>query len=69
MAKKKPKTISDQLRQFIADSELSRYEIAKRSEVDASQLHRFLNGSGAMKTDSSLDAVCDVLGLVLTEKK
>jgi len=68
MAKRK-KTISDQLRHLIERSDLSRYEIAKQSGVDASQLHRFVTGTGALKTDSSLDAVCDVLGLQLTEKQ
>ena len=64
---KKTKSISDQLRLFVERSDMSRYEISKRSDVDPSQLHRFVNRTGALKTDSSLDAVCEVLGLTLTE--
>lgn len=66
MAKKRRlKTLSDQLRAIIQASELSRYEIAKRSGVDASQLHRFVNGTGRLTTDS-LDKIGQVLGLRFT---
>ena len=60
--KKKPPLLSDQLRTLIEDGELSRYEIAKQSGVDASQLHRFVNRTGRLTTDS-LDAVGEVLKL------
>jgi plasmid maintenance system antidote protein VapI len=59
---RKPATISDQLRYFIEEGELSRYEIAKQSGVDASQLHRFVKGTGRLTTDS-LDRVGKVLNL------
>jgi len=59
---KKPPLLSDQLRTLIEDGELSRYEISKRSKVDASQLHRFVRGTGRLTTDS-LDAVGEVLKL------
>ena len=62
MRKKKRLALSEQLRQIIAKGELSRYEISKRSGVDASQLHRFVNGTGRLTTDS-LDRIGDVLGL------
>ena len=58
----RPATLSDQLRRIIREGELSRYEIAKRSGVDASQLHRFVNGTGRLTTDS-LDKIGKVLGL------
>jgi len=58
----KPATLSDQLRQIIEAGELSRYEIAKRSGVDASQLHRFVQGKGRLTTDS-LDKIGAVLKL------
>ena len=64
---KRLKPLSEQLRKLIKDSELSRYEIAKRSEVDASQLHRFVNGTGRLTTDS-LDRIGEVLGLSFTTK-
>ena len=59
---RKPETLSDQLRQIILSGELSRYEIAKRSGVDASQLHRFVRGTGRLTTNS-LDKIGAVLGL------
>ena len=70
MAKRKRNTkrtsLSDQLRAIIENGELSRYEIAKRSGVDASQLHRFVNGTGRLTTDS-LDKLGQVLGLRLVQ--
>jgi len=66
MGKKKRKrrlrSLSDQLRGIIARCGLSRYEIAKRSGVDASQLHRFVNGTGRL-TNDSLDKIGRVLRL------
>jgi len=59
-------TISDQLREFIANSHLSRYAISKASEVDQSQLHRFVNGTGRLTTDS-LDRIATALGLRLVQ--
>jgi transcriptional regulator with XRE-family HTH domain len=67
MAKRKTKkavTLSEQLRHIIEAGEMSRYEIAKRSGVDASQLHRFVRGTGRLTTDS-LDKIGAVLGLRL----
>jgi transcriptional regulator with XRE-family HTH domain len=63
---KKAVTLSDQLRHIIEAGELSRYEIAKRSGVDASQLHRFVRGTGRLTTDS-LDKIGAVLGLRLIQ--
>ena len=57
---KKPETLSGQLRQIIENGGLSCYAIAKQSGVDASQLHRFLRGTGRLTTDS-----LDRIGLVL----
>ena len=59
---KKPATLSDQLRHIIEAGDLSRYEIAKRSGVDASQLNRFVRRTGRLTTDS-LDKIGAVLGL------
>ena len=59
---RKPTALSDQLRQIIEDGILSRYEIAKQSGVDASQLHRFVKGEGRLTTDT-LDKIGAVLGL------
>ena len=58
----KPATLSHQLRHIIEAGDLSRYEIAKQSGVDASQLHRFVKGKGRLTTDS-LDKIGAVLNL------
>lgn len=64
MAKKKRDLppLSDQLRAIIRDHDLSRNAICKAAEVDPSQLHRFLHGTGRLTTDS-LDRLGRVLGL------
>ena len=63
--RKKTESLSDQLRQIIENHELSRYEISKRSGVDASQIHRFMQGATGLST-GSLDRIGAVLGLRLT---
>lgn len=69
MAKRSKGTasLSDQLRQIIETGELSRYEIAKRSGIDASQLHRFVKGKGRLTTDS-LDKIGAALQLRLVQE-
>ncbi len=60
--RKRQQTLSEQLRDIIENGSMSRYEISKRSKVDASQLHRFVNGNGRLTTDS-LGKIGNVLGL------
>ena len=64
--KRKLKTASDQLRDIIEQGP-SRYRIAKESGVDASQLLRFMNGTGGLTTDS-LDKIGDILKLRITSE-
>ena len=61
-AKRRERRLSDQLREIIEHGPMTRYRLAKESGVDASQLHRFLNGTGRLTTDS-LDKIAAVLGL------
>ncbi|MHB8860990.1 MAG: helix-turn-helix domain-containing protein [Pirellulaceae bacterium] len=56
--------LSDQLRQHIAKSGLSRNAICKAAELDPSQLHRFVHGTGKLTTET-LDRLGVALGLVL----
>lgn len=58
--------LSDELRSFILNSEMSRYAIAKASGVDQSQLHRFVHGTGRVTSDC-IDAVAPVLRLRLVK--
>lgn len=65
MAKRKrarSKKMSDQLRHIINSGPLTRYRVSKDSGVDASQISRFMNGTGRLTTDS-LDKVGKVLKL------
>ena len=57
-------TLSEQLRRHIAKSGLSRRAICLAAEVDPSQLHRFIHGTGRL-TNDTMDRVAAVLGLVL----
>jgi plasmid maintenance system antidote protein VapI len=54
--------LSEQLRKLILEHELSRYAICKAARVDPGQMHRFINGTGRLTTDS-LDRIGNVLGL------
>ncbi len=65
MARKRMKTVSEQLTDIIERGPLSRYRIAKDSGVDASQLLRFVRGTGRLTTDS-LDKIGEVLKLKVT---
>ena len=60
--RRKPKSLSDQLRKIIEHGPLTRYRISQDSGVDASQLLRFVHGRGKLTTDT-LDRIGDVLKL------
>ena len=60
--RRRQKRLSDQLRDIIERGPITRYRIAQESGVDASQLHRFVNGTGRLTTDS-LDRIGSVLKL------
>jgi transcriptional regulator with XRE-family HTH domain len=67
MAHKK-NDIENKLRRAIVESDLSRYEISKRSGVAASQLSYFVNGKRTLRLDSAAK-VAEILKLDLTPKK
>lgn len=62
------KAISEQLRAAIRNSEMSRYELAKRSGVGESSLSRFLSEQNSLTLDS-VDAIGRVLGLRIVTTK
>lgn len=64
MSKTKHKSISDQLRQVIDDSGLSRYQIAKETGIDESALCKFYNGQRGLSMEA-LDALGRVLELTI----
>ena len=63
--RKRRRLLSDQLRDIIEKGPMTRYKISKRSGVDASQLCRFIHGTGRLTTDS-LDKIGAALNLHIT---
>lgn len=54
--------LSDQVRQAVAGSGLSRYRICKLARIDQGTLSRFMAGKVGLSLPT-LDALADVLGL------
>lgn len=63
MAKKKP--FSEQLREAVRRSELTRYAISKETGIAQSILARFVN-DGAGLSLANVDKLCEVLGVGMT---
>ena len=68
MTKRKTNLLSNQLRQLIHDSELTRYRIAVDAKIDHSQMTRFMQGKARLTTDS-LDRIGVVMNLELKVKE
>lgn len=65
MAKKRTQSMSDQLRQAIDDSGLTRYRIAKETGISESTLSQFYNGRRGLSMES-LNALGEFLQLKIT---
>ena len=65
MAQKRPIKLTDQLRQLIEDSGLTRYEIAKQTSIDESALAKFYNGHRGLSMEA-LNALGELLQLKVT---
>ena len=65
MAKKQTKLLTDQLRQAIDDSGVTRYQIAKATGIDESALAKFYNGHRGLSMDA-LNALGEFLQLTIT---
>ena len=64
MTRKRNNLLTDQLRQAIDDSGLTRYEIAKRTGIDESALAKFYNGHRGLSM-SALNALGECLQLTI----
>ena len=64
----KPKRFTDQLREAIEKSEVTRYRIAADTEIDQASLSRFMSGTTGLTTDN-FDKLCEYLGLRLVADK
>ena len=62
MAKRSPTKMTDQVRQAIDDSGLTRYRIACDTGIDESTLAKFYHGTRGLSLDN-LDLLCEYLGL------
>lgn len=65
MAQKRTQLLTDQLRQAIDDSGLTRYQIAKETGIDESALAKFYNGKRGLSMDA-LNALGHLLQLRIT---
>jgi transcriptional regulator with XRE-family HTH domain len=59
-------TLSEQIRNFVKESPMSPYAIAKEAEIEKSTMSRFMNG-GAL-TMQKIDQLAKVLGLVVSSE-
>jgi transcriptional regulator with XRE-family HTH domain len=58
---------SDQLRDAVAGSGMSRYAICKAVGLTQSSMSRFMNGKGGLSLDT-IDKLADLLGLTVAKK-
>ena len=65
MAKMRSSLLTDQLRQAIEDSGLTRYQIAKATGIDESALAKFYNGHRGLSMQA-LNALGELLQLRIT---
>ena len=69
MAKKRPMlTLSEEIRQVLAESPISRYQLAKRTGISEGQLSRFLHGQQGV-TLANLDILARELGIHIAAPK
>ena len=64
MAKKRTKLLTDQLRQAIDDCGLTRYRIAKETDISESTLAQFYNGHRGLSMEA-LNALGEFLQLTI----
>lgn len=65
MAKKRSYKLSDQLRQAIDGSGLSRYAISQQTGIDQASLSRFMQGQVGLSLDA-IDRLSEFLQLTIT---
>jgi transcriptional regulator with XRE-family HTH domain len=63
----KRKSLSDQIRQAIDDSELSRYEVCNAIGLNQATMSRFMNDKGGLSL-ATLDKLAELLDFSLTTK-
>ena len=64
---KKPKRLSEQIRQAIADSDKTRYRNATDTEINEAALGKFFHGERGLSLET-LDVLCEYLELEIVKK-
>ena len=68
MTKKRSSKMTDQLRQAIDDSGLTRYRISQDTGIDESALAKFYNGRRGLSLDH-IDQLWEYLGLTISQER
>lgn len=68
MPKKQTKPMSERLKDAIANCGVTRYRIAKDTEIEESALSRFMSGKRGLSMEA-IDRLLDYLGLEVVERK
>ena len=68
MPKRRPKMLSDQLREAIRNAGCSCYRISRETGVDAGVLSKFLSGERGVSLGSA-DLLCEFLDLEITKRR
>jgi len=58
------RSFTNQIRDVINNSKLSRYAICKLANIDQSHMSRFMSGSGSLST-ASLDRLAEVMSITI----
>lgn len=66
-SKRKPRSVTDELRRAIAGSGVTLYQVAKDSDVEPSVIYRFMAGKQSLTLDT-VDRLAAYLGLELKKK-
>ena len=61
------KRLSDELREAVDASGMSRYQICKRLDIQQSAMSRFMSGKGGLSW-ATVDRLADLLGLHIAKK-
>ena len=64
----KPKRLSDQIRQAIADSGMTRNQLCELIRLSPSTMHRFVHGTGGLSVEM-FDRIGEALGLRIVVEK
>ena len=62
------KTLTDQIREAVKQSDLTRYEICRQTGIDKSSMSKFVSGERGLSL-THLDKLAELLGLRITATK